>query len=105
MASNYFDRPPPRVVTPEEFAKLPPPSVAVQQAFIAGAAYFPYFAMEGTFEDAATRARLEPLGTRCCPLPDYIDRLLDFATRSRWGKVRIPRVEALAMPRADELAA
>ena len=50
MASRYFDRPPPRVVTAEEFAKLPPPSVAVQQAFTAGAAYFPYFAMEGTFE-------------------------------------------------------
>ena len=49
MASQYFRRPPPRVVTAEEFAKLPPPSVAVQQAFAAGAAYFPYFAMEGSF--------------------------------------------------------
>jgi thioester reductase-like protein len=105
MASQYFDRPPPQVVTAEEFAKLPPPSVAVQQAFAAGAAYFPYFAMEGTFDDAATRARLEPLGTRCCPLPDYIDRLLDFATRSRWGKIRIPRAEAVGVPRANELAA
>jgi thioester reductase-like protein len=105
MASHYFHRPPPQVVTAEEFAKLPPPSVAVQQAFLAGAAYFPYFAMEGTFEDAATRARLEPLGIRCAPLPDYIDRLMDFATRSRWGKVRIPRAEALGIPGADELAA
>ena len=105
MASRYFDRPPPRVVTAEEFAKLPPPSVAVQQAFAAGAAYFPYFAMEGSFGDALTRARLEPAGIRCSPLPDYIDRLLDFATRSRWGKVRIPRAEALANPRADVLAA
>jgi hypothetical protein len=61
--------------------------------------------MEGTFEDAATRARLEPLGIRCSPLPDYIDRLLEFATRSRWGKVRIPRAEAVGIPRADELAA
>jgi thioester reductase-like protein len=103
MASQYFRRPPPQVVTAEEFAKLPPPSVAVQQAFAAGAAYFPYFAMEGSFDDAATRARLEPLGIRCSPLPDYIDRLLDFATASRWGKVRIPRAEALAAPPAGAL--
>ena len=103
MASHYFRRPPPQVVTLEEFAKLPPPSVAVQQAFAAGAAYFPYFAMEGSFEDAATRARLEPLGIRCSPLPDYIDRLLDFATASRWGKIRIPRADALAAPPAGAL--
>jgi thioester reductase-like protein len=105
MASRYFDRPPPRVVTIEEFAKLPPPSVAVQQAFAAGAAYFPYFAMEGTFGDAATRARLEPAGISSSPLPDYIDRLLDFATRSRWGKVRIARAEAVGSSSADVLAA
>jgi thioester reductase-like protein len=105
MASRYFDRPPPRVVTFEEFAKLPPPSVAVQQAFAAGAAYFPYFAMEGSFGDAATRGRLEPAGISCSPLPDYIDRLLDFATRSRWGKVRIPRAEALGIAGDDVLAA
>ena len=105
MASRYFDRPPPRVVTAEEFAKLPPPSVAVQQAFAAGAAYFPYFAMEGSFGDALTRARLEPAGISCSPLPEYIDRLLDFATRSRWGKVRIPRAEAFAHPQTDALVA
>jgi thioester reductase-like protein len=105
MASRYFRRPPPRVVTAEEFAKLPPPSVAVQQAFAAGAAYFPYFAMEGSFGDAITRERLEPAGISGCPLPDYIDRLLDFATRARWGKVRIPRAEALGAGGADVLAA
>ena len=105
MASRYFDRPPPQVVTAEEFAKLPPPSVAVQQAFAAGEAYFPYFAMEGSFGDEATRARLVPAGISCSPLPDYIDRLLDFATRSRWGKGRIPRAEAHATARTDVLAA
>jgi thioester reductase-like protein len=105
MASEYFDRPPPQVVTAEEFAKLPPPSVAVQQAFAAGAAYFPYFAMEGSFDDAATRERLGPAGISCSPLSAYIGRLLDFATRSRWGKVRIPRAEAHEISRAAALAA
>ncbi len=96
MASRYFRRPEPRVVTAEEFATLPPPSAAVQQAFIAGAAYFPYFSMQSQFADGATRACLEPHGIRCSPLSEYLDQLLDFATRSRWGKVRIPRCEALA---------
>ncbi len=105
LASGYFRRPPPRVLTLEEFAKLPPPTVAVQQAFAAGAAYFPYFAMEGTFGDAITRARLEPAGIRCSPLSEYLERLMDFATRSRWGKVRIARHEALGASRAGVLAA
>ena len=61
--------------------------------------------MEGTFGDAITRARLEPVGIRCSPLSDYIERLMDFATRSRWGKVRIPRAEALGVSRAGVLAA
>jgi thioester reductase-like protein len=104
MASRYFDRPPPRVVTPEEFATLPPASAAVQQAFIAGAAYLPYFAMTAAFQDEATRTQLEPAGMRCSPLSEYMERLLDFATVSRWGKVRIPRAEAMAEIRRAALA-
>ena len=38
------------------------------------------------FDESATRARLEPAGIRVSPLGDYLERLLDFATRSRWGK-------------------
>jgi thioester reductase-like protein len=106
LASRYFHRPPPRVVTMEEFAELPPQSAAVQQAFIAGAAYFPYFAMTADFDDSVTRAALEPGGMQCSPLSQYIERLLDFATLSRWGKVTIPRCEALAeIRRAGALAA
>ena len=59
--------------------------------------YFPYFSVGTVFDDAATRARLEPSGISASPLRDYLERLLDFATRSRWGKRPIARVEALAM--------
>jgi len=45
-------------------------------------------------DDAATRARLEPVGIRVWPLREHIERLLDFATRSRWGKRPIAGVEA-----------
>ncbi len=47
------------------------------------------------FDDTVTRARLEPAGIQASPLRDYLERLLDFATLSRWGKRPIARVEAL----------
>jgi nucleoside-diphosphate-sugar epimerase len=84
-ASRYFGRPVPRVLPPREFA-------ALEQSND----YFPYFSVATVFDDAATRARLEPAGLRVVPLGDYLERLLDFATRSRWGKRPIGRAEAFA---------
>jgi thioester reductase-like protein len=96
IASRYFRRPAPRVVPPAEFAKLPLSHVAAESALTAGRVYFPYFALGSVFVGEATGARLEPAGIRCTPLTDYLERLLDFATRSRWGKRRIRRADALA---------
>jgi thioester reductase-like protein len=95
LASRYFRRPVPRVIPPAEFATLELSS-SERSALNAGSEYFPYFTMEAAFDDAATRARLDPTGITCAPLRDYIDRLLDFATRSRWGKSPIARVDAFA---------
>jgi thioester reductase-like protein len=91
LASRYFRRPLPRVMAPAEFAKLP-----ANKALDAASEYFPYFAIGAEFDDSATRARLEPEGIRASPLGDYLERLLDFATRSRWGKRPIARVDAVA---------
>jgi nucleoside-diphosphate-sugar epimerase len=96
IASRYFRRPAPRVVPPSEFAKLPLSGVASEATLTAGRIYFPYFSIGSVFDGEATRARLEPAGIRCTPLAEYLDRLLDFATRSRWGKLRIRRADALA---------
>jgi thioester reductase-like protein len=95
-ASRYFRRPAPEVLGPEEFAALPPGSVAQDSALAAGRIYFPYFSIDTVFEDIKTRARLEPQGIVASPLRDYLDRLLDFATLTRWGKRPITRGEALA---------
>jgi thioester reductase-like protein len=84
-ASRYFKRPPPRVLSPEEY-------VGENHE---GGVYFPYFCVQTQFDDAVTRARLGPLGISVSPLRDYLERLLDFATRSRWGKRPIARVDAL----------
>jgi thioester reductase-like protein len=94
-ASRYFRRPAPEVLSPAEFATLPR-SDAQNSALAAGSVYFPYFSIDTVFDDEATRARLEPEGILASPLSDYLDRLLDFATRSRWGKRPIPRVDAFA---------
>lgn len=93
-ASRYFRREAPAVLPPAEFAKLPVHSVAQDSALAAGSIYFPYFAIDTVFDDEATRACLEPEGIRASPLSDYLERLLDFATRSRWGKHPIARAEA-----------
>jgi thioester reductase-like protein len=95
LASRYFRRPLPRVLPPAEFAALPRGAVE-DSALDASRIYFPYFAIDTVFDQAATQARLEPQGIRVTPLREYMERLLDFATRSRWGKRPIARVDAAA---------
>jgi thioester reductase-like protein len=106
LASRYFRRPLPRMLSPAEFAQLERDSSPLQRSVIEGSrAYFPYFAIGTTFDQAATRERLDPQGIQVSPLADYLDTLLDFATRSRWGKRPIARGEALAaLARAEPLA-
>jgi thioester reductase-like protein len=94
LASRYFHRPLPRVLPPAEFAQLEC-SAAEASALDAGREYFPYFSTPTVFDDTATRARLEPEGISVTPLRDYMERLLDFATRSRWGKRPIARADAI----------
>jgi thioester reductase-like protein len=92
-ASRYFNRPLPRVLSPREWAALD--NGRERSAVEGSSAYFPYFSVDTVFDDSAARARLDPRGISASPLGDYLERLLDFATRSRWGKRPIARVEAL----------
>jgi long-chain acyl-CoA synthetase len=97
LASRYFKRPPPRVLTPAEFAESFKSMTGVQRSALGqSAVYFPYFAVSTEFDNAKARARLDPAGISASPLASYLERLLDFATRSRWGKRPIARAEALA---------
>jgi thioester reductase-like protein len=97
LASRYFDRPPPRVLNPAEFADYATTLPSRQgTALRQSAIYFPYFAVRTEFDNTKARARLEPAGITASPLAAYLERLLDFATRTRWGKRPVSRVEALA---------
>jgi nucleoside-diphosphate-sugar epimerase len=93
LASRYFRRPLPKVLSPTDFAAEISPRE--RSALEGSSVYFPYFAIGTVFDDARARALLEPAGIRVSPLNDYLERLLDFATRSRWGKRPIARAEAL----------
>jgi thioester reductase-like protein len=98
LVSNYFNRPPPRVLAPEDFDEYIRNSSASERTTLGGsAAYFPYFALTTEFDNARARACLEPLDINPSPLSSYLGRLLDFAVRSRWGKRPIARSEALAI--------
>jgi thioester reductase-like protein len=97
LASRYFDRPPPRVLAPAEFASFAEKATGVRRSALEESqVLFPYFAIRTVFDDTRARARLEPAGIRVSPLPDYLERLLDFATRTRWGKQPLTRAAALA---------
>lgn len=97
LASRYFRRPLPSVLSPREFAALERNGSSLQRSALEESrVYFPYFSVGTVFDEAATRARLGPAGIDVSPLGDYLERLLDFATRSRWGKRPIGRAEALA---------
>jgi thioester reductase-like protein len=97
LASRYFDRPTPAVLSPADFAVAARDATGTQRAALeSSVAYFPYFAIGTTFDDANARAALDPPGILVSPLRDYLVRLLDFATASRWGKRPIGRAEALA---------
>ena len=95
LASVYFSQPRPKLLPVAEFESL---EHGLGRSMLEeGRMYFPYFCLAATFEDAFTRARLEPAGISVSPLRDYMGRLLDFATRARWGKHPIARAEALAV--------
>lgn len=92
LAARYFRRPEPQAVPPAEF--VAGMDTLSDAAIEASRIYFPYFAMATVFDNARTRARLAQAGIHCTPLREYLHRLLDFATRSRWGKRPIGRAEA-----------
>jgi thioester reductase-like protein len=96
LASRYFRRPLPRVLSPAEFGALEP-GCSERTAIESSRAYFPYFSIGTVFDQAATCARLDPAGICVSPLREYMECLLDFATQSRWGKRPIARFDALTV--------
>ena len=56
--------------------------------------FFPYFAMEVSYENGHARDRLEPAGIAVPPIESYFRNLVDYANRARWGREPVSRAEA-----------
>jgi long-chain acyl-CoA synthetase len=100
LTSGHFDHPNPRVIPPRAYRRLVHPLVmrrvaaSTRRLLERSEVYFPYFAMRLRFDDARTRALLEPMGIAPPPLRDYYERLIDFARAARWGRRPLDRQAA-----------
>jgi long-chain acyl-CoA synthetase len=56
--------------------------------------FFPYFAMEVSYENPRARGRLEPAGIEVPPIESYFSRLVDYADKAHWGRTPVSRAEA-----------
>jgi thioester reductase-like protein len=100
LTSGQFDHPNPRLVPPRAYRRLVHPllmrrvAASTRRLLARNEVYFPYFSMRLRFDDARTRALLEPMGIAPPPLRDYYERLIDFARAARWGRRPLDRQAA-----------
>ena len=91
LATGELERRAPRLVPPRAYRRLHPfvlrraPSTT-RRLLSSSEVYFPYFAMRQRFDDARSRALLEPMGIEPTPLGDYFHRLMSFARAARWAR-------------------
>ena len=101
LATHRFSRRAPWLVAPWVYRRLVHPvlihssrDARRRRALERSSAYFPYFAMDVTYDDQRARAALTPAGIRPTPLRRYFDRLVEFALAADWGRRPIPRARA-----------
>jgi len=100
LACEQLDRPAPRVVSPRFYRRTIHPvllrtgSEARRRALRRSEAYFPYFEIPTTYDDARTREALGPRGLEAPPLRSYFPKLLDFAHAAKWGRHPVERRHA-----------
>jgi long-chain acyl-CoA synthetase len=70
-----------------------------------GEVFFPYFALRVRHDTSRARAALAPAGIAPPALPDYFDRLVDFAQAARWGRRQLSRVDAVRAVQRGAVAA
>jgi thioester reductase-like protein len=100
LATSYFERPCPRMISPTLYWRLAHPLLvrrakgARRRALRRSEVYFPYFDAHVSYDNAHTQAALRPLGVNVPPLADYFDRLMGFADTTQWGRRPLSRAEA-----------
>ena len=101
LAVERFECRRPPLVSPALYRRVVHPlalrfTAAERRRFLrATETYLPYFAIRVHYDDARTRAALDPLGITPAPLPEYFDRLVDYALLAGWGRHGRGRAEML----------
>ncbi len=103
LGSEYAGKPEPRLLPPALYRRAIHPLLVRQpderrrKALRRSEAYFPYFDMKVSYENArASRT----LGFEAPELAGYFERLMDFAVAADWGRRQPSRHESLKRPRS-----
>ena len=100
LSAGYFSRRSPRAIPPALYKRIVHPLLVRssrgkrRRALEKSEVYFPYFSARVRYDDRRARRRLEPAGIEVTPVERYFDRLADFATKSRWGRLAVTRSQA-----------
>jgi long-chain acyl-CoA synthetase len=112
LSARAFERARPLIVPPGMYSRTVHPLVlrrsrGERQRWLRQApVYFPYFALRVRHDTTCAQAALAPEGIAPAPLPDYFERLVDFAEAAQWGRRSVSRVDAAgAVRRRAALAA
>lgn len=99
LASRSFDRPAPRLIEPLVYRYAVRPLLVraageerLRRTLKRSDIFFPYFSTRVRFDNRRARVALRPTGIAMTPLPDYFERLVEFALAADWGWRPIPRV-------------
>jgi thioester reductase-like protein len=102
LASAFFDRPAPRMVSPELYRRVLHPLLLraarderQRRALMRSEVFFPYFAARTAFDDRRARVALRAARVHTTPLRTYFERLIEFALAADWGRQAISRAGAV----------
>jgi thioester reductase-like protein len=108
LASTNAGRRAPRLLRPRVYRSLIHPVLVRtgpekrRRALRRSEIFFPYFAMDVSYDDERARAALAPAGLEPPPLRAYFDRLMDFARLAEWGRRPYERHETFVAPDSRE---
>jgi long-chain acyl-CoA synthetase len=101
LASDFFDRPAPRLVDPRLYRRVLHPLLVRgarderrRRSLRRTETFFPYFDMNVRYDDRRARVALRASGIEPAPLRTYFDRLVEFALAADWGRRELPRARA-----------
>jgi nucleoside-diphosphate-sugar epimerase len=100
LAAGTLRKRPPTLLKPTSYRSLLHPLLVKtasgkgKKALRQMEVFFPYMSARVAYSDRRSRKRLKPAGIEPGSVEGYLDRLIGFAQRARWGRDPISREEA-----------